>query len=269
MQKTFQRIADNQSFQSLILAVIVFVAILMGLETSPYLMERYGKLFHVLNTFIQVIFVLEVVIRIGAFSPKYQRFFSDGWNVFDFVIVAASLLPQAGPMATVARLARLLRVARLLSVSDELRLIISTMLKSIPSLGHVSMLLALLLYIYGIIGFHLLHKIDPENWGTLGLSILTLFEILTLEGWVELQNNVIGQMPWAWVFFGSYIIVAVFVVINLFIAVVLNNLESAKAEHVAEKKRNDLASLTDEGRSIRTRIDVLKQELEALERDLT
>jgi voltage-gated sodium channel len=122
----------------------------------------------VVDLVVQTVFVGEIVIRLLAHWPEIGRFFRDGWNVFDLAVVAASLLPQAGAFAMVARLARPMRVTRLISVFPELRLIVSTMLRSIPSMGHILMMLGLLLHVYGILGFYLFREHDPERWGTLG-----------------------------------------------------------------------------------------------------
>jgi len=201
-------------------------------------------------------------VRLLAYLPHPLRFFRDGWNLFDFSVAAVSLLPEAGSFATVARLARMLRVTRLVSIVPELRLIISTMLRSIPSMGHVILLLSLLLYVYGVLGFYLFHTHDPTHWGTLGKSVLTLFQILTLEGWVEIQQVVLRSRPWAWLYFASFVVVAVFVVINLFIAVVINNLEVAKAEHQAEQDRES------PHQSLLAQVEELRAQLERFERRL-
>jgi len=231
------RIANSHAFQHFILVVIVATAVLVGLETSDTLATRYATLFAWTDAIVQTIFVFEILVRILAYWPRALAFFRDGWNVFDFFVVVASLLPQAGAFAMVARLARLLRVTRLVSVFPELRLIIGTMLRSIPSMGHVIMLLGLMLYVYGILGFYLFREEDAEHWGSLGAALLTLFQMLTLEGWVEIQESVLDAYPWAWLYFGSFVFVAVFVVVNLFIAVVINNLESVKLEQLAEADR--------------------------------
>jgi len=237
--KTCRKIAENGIFQKTILAVIVANAVLMGLETAQGLMASHAALVHLLDRLVQVIFVVEVAIRLTAHWPRLGSFFRDGWNTFDFTVVALSLLPVAGPFAAVARLARVLRVTRLVTHSEELKLIIGTMLKSIPSMGHVSMLLAILLYVYGVIGWHLFHEADPSRWGDLPLAFWSLFQILTLEGWIEMHDAVKGSHPFAWVFFATYVVIAVFVVVNLFIAVVLNNLQTVQAEldRMASKKR--------------------------------
>jgi voltage-gated sodium channel len=257
-----QRVAESRGFQHVVLGVIVLTAVLVGLQTSEPLVARHGTMFEWADAVVQAIFVVEITVRLLAHWPRVAGFFRDGWNVFDFAVVVASLLPQGGAFAMVARLARLLRVTRLVSVFPELRLIVGTMLRSIPSMGHVIMLLGLLLYVYGALGFHLFRDDDPERWGTLGAALLTLFQMLTLEGWVEIQEAVLGAHPWAWLYFGSFVFVGVFVVVNLFIAVVLNNLESVKLEQAAETDRRQpqhavIATLEE----IRQRLDEVERHL--------
>ena len=229
-----RRIVDSRVFQAFIIGVIIVNAVLVGLETAPELVEQHRTLFDVLNGAIIAVFVAELSIRLVSYLPRPHRFFADGWNVFDFVIVALSLLPGGGNFATVARVARLLRVVRIVSVFPELRLIVGTMLRSLSSMTSVILLLTLVMYVYAVLGYHLFGVIDPAHWGDLGLAARALFEVLTLEGWLELQAAVLPAVPAAWLFFGSYVLLAVFIVVNLFIAVILNNLESVKAEQAAE-----------------------------------
>ena len=229
-----RRIVNSGVFQAFIIGVIVVNAVLVGLETAPELVEQHRTLFAVLNDVIIVVFVAELAIRLVSYLPRPHRFFADGWNVFDFVIVTVSLLPAGGNFATVARVARLLRVLRIVSVFPELRLIVGTMLRSLSSMTSVILLLSLVVYVYAVLGYHLFGAIDPAHWGDLGLAVRTLFEVLTLEGWLELQAVVLPAVPAAWLFFGSYVLLAVFIVVNLFIAVILNNLENVKAEQAAE-----------------------------------
>jgi voltage-gated sodium channel len=257
-----RRVAESHRFQHFILMIILITAVIVGLETSETLVAHYGWLFEVADTVVQTIFLIEIAVRLVAHWPRLGRFFQDGWNVFDLVVVVAALMPQAGGFAMVARLARLMRVTRIISAFPELRLIVSTMLRSIPSMGHILIMLGLLLYVYGVIGVYLFREYDPEHWGTLGVAFLTLFQMVTLEGWVEIQAAVLGEMPFAWVYFASFVLVAVFVVVNLFIAVVLNNLESAKIVFQAgEDQRNPKRALLES-------IEVVKAPLEELEREL-
>lgn len=264
MTSLARRISESHHFHNVVLGVIVLTAATVGLETYPALVERQAGLFIGLDWVIQTFFVLEIAIRLVACWPRPLRFFADGWNVFDFVVVAASLLPQSGTFAMVARLARLLRVTRLVAAFPELRLIVSTMLRSIPSMGHVIMMLSLLLYVYAVLGVTVFRDEDPEHWGNLGVALLTLFQMLTLEGWVEIQDRVLGPHPWAWVYFASFVLVAVFVVVNLFIAVVINNLETAKLEQQAETDRQSphhqlLRSLEDSRRHLEQLERALRQ----------
>ncbi len=231
-------IADRR-FNGFIIGVILVNAVLVGLETSEEFVGRFGDLFTALNLAISAIFVFEIGVRMISYWPRPLAFFRDSWNVFDFVIVGLSILPVGGSFATVARLARLLRVLRLVSVMPELRLIVGTMLRSISSMIGVIVLLSLVVYVYAVVGLHLFREYDPENWGTLAASVWTLFEALTLEGWLELQAGVTAEVPLAWLYFGSYILIAVFIVVNLFIAVILNNLERVKVEQAAEDMAAD------------------------------
>jgi voltage-gated sodium channel len=160
----------------------------------------------------------------------------------------------------VARLARLMRVARLLSVIPELRLLVATMLRSIPSMASIFVLLGVVLYIYAVSGVHLFRGVDPDRWGTLGASLLTLFQILTLDSWMVVMVEAQKASPYAWMYFVSFIVFAVFVVVNLFIAVVINNLDAAKEAHKrateAQKPHRTLI------RELRERLDQLERELE-------
>jgi voltage-gated sodium channel len=259
-----RRIADHPVFHHFILGVILAGAIVIGVETSATVTARYGAAIVALEMLIQTIFVAEIALRILACWPRPLAFFRNGWNVFDFVVVAASLLPQAGAFAMVARLARLMRVTRVVSSFPELRLIIATMLRSIPSMGHVIVLLNLLLYVYGVLGFHFFREADPARWGSLGAAWLTLFQMLTLEGWVDIQAAVLETHPRAWVFFSSFVFVAVFVVVNLFIAVVINNLESVKHEQQVDLDRESAHhGLLETIEAVRLRLEELERRLRA------
>lgn len=252
-------LTESKPFCVVITAAILLNAVLLGVETSQSVMARWGSALHALNWVFKGIFVAEILLRLGAYHGRYRQFFRDGWNVFDFLIVSLTTVPLGGDFANVGRVLRLLRVVRLVSVSAELRLIIGTMFRSIPSMGHVILLLSMLLYVYGIAGFYLFHEVDGQNWGTLGRSLLSLFQVVTLEGWADFQGNVLPQKPWAWLFFGSFIVVGVFIVVNLFIAVVMNNLEEARAE---EQLKADAAS--GDGELLR-RLERLKRDVSELE----
>lgn len=232
MQGTCQRIVSSRYFDSFIIGLILLNGVIIGLETSQTIYDNYHWWIFVANRVILGVFITEAVLKIVAVWPTPSRYFKNGWNVFDFSIVVFSLIPATGEFAMVARLLRLLRVVRLISTIPELRLIVSTLIRSLPSMGHVVLLMGIIFYIYGVMGFHLFHEHDPVHWGNLGLGLLTLFRIVTLEDWTDVMYEAMELHHMAWVYFVSFVILGTFVVVNLFIAVVLNNLEEAKQERL-------------------------------------
>lgn len=228
-----RRISEARWFQWGIIGVISLNAVVIGLDTSATLRADFHDFFELVNQVFLGVFVLEVIIKLVAVHPRPSRYFRDGWNLFDFTIVAISLLPATGELATLARLARLLRVLRLVSALPELRLIVATLVRSVPSMFNVICLMSIIFYIYAVAGYHLFHEVDPTHWNTLGISLITLFRIVTLEDWTDVMYAAMEHHWWAWAYFVSFVVVGTFVVINLFIAVVLNNLDEAKAERLA------------------------------------
>ena len=237
MQKASQ-FADNlvnkPYFEYTIIGLIIATGVLLGLGTFPALEREFGDLMHWGNQIILGVFVVEALLKMLAKAPRVDDYFRDGWNVFDFLVIALALVPATGDYAMIARLARLLRVLRLISAVRELRLIVAALVRSIPSVGHVMLLMSIIVYIYAIIGYQLFHAHDPMHWRSLGISVLTLFNIITLEGWTVVMDKAMQLHSWAWVYFVSYVVAATFVVINLFIAIIINNLDEAKAERLRE-----------------------------------
>ncbi len=228
MRELAERVVDSRAFRVGIIALIILNGIVIGAATSDTVVDRAGEWLRRLDDVILWIFVAEVFLKLTAVWPHPGRYFRDPWNDFDFTVVALSLIPASGQFATVARLLRLLRVMRLISAIPELRLIVSTLLRSLPSMGHVVLLMSIVFYIYGVAGYHIFHDHDPQHWGTLGLALLTLFRIVTLEDWTDVMYTAMELHPLAWIYFVSFVVVGTFVIINLFIAVVLNNLEASK-----------------------------------------
>ena len=207
---------------------------MIGLDTWDAATNRFGEGLGAANQVFLGIFVIEALIKMTAHYPRIGRYFRDGWNVFDFTIIVVSLLPSTGELATVARLARLLRVLRLVSALPELRLIVTTLIRSIPSMFNVIALLSIIFYVYAVAGYHLFHEVDPTHWRNLGIALLSLFRIVTLEDWTDIMYAAMEAHWWAWAYFVSFVVMGTFVVVNLFIAVVLNNLDEAKQERLAE-----------------------------------
>ena len=229
-----RRLVEANRFEYFIIGIILFNAALLGLGTSPAIERDYGDQLHLANNFILGIFIVEALMKMLARWPKPLSYFRDGWNIFDFTVVVLALIPTTGEFAIVTRLFRLLRVVRLISTIKDLRLIVAALVRSIPSVGHVTILMSIVVYIYAIMGYHLFHQHDPENWRDLGTSLLTLFNILTLEGWTDVMDAAMAVYPWAWVYFISFVVVGTFVVINMFIAIIINNLDEAKVDRLRE-----------------------------------
>jgi voltage-gated sodium channel len=236
MKAFARRIVEARWFEPWMIALIVFNGVLIGLETSHEVNEAYGHWLELGNDLILAVFIAEAALKIIAVAPHLRRYFGDGWNLFDFGVIVLSLVPATGEYALVARLIRVLRVLRLVSAMPQLRLIVATLVRSIPSMGHVLMLLGIVFYIYAITGFHLFHQHDEEHWGTLGSALLTLFQIVTLEGWVDVMEEALAARPWAWIYFMTFVLIGTFVVLNLFIAVVVNNLEASKVAELEALK---------------------------------
>ncbi|MDQ6954628.1 MAG: ion transporter [Mariprofundaceae bacterium] len=236
MQKIAQRIVQHDAFEYFIIAIILISAVLIGLETSPEIMASYGNWIKLGNQLVLIIFIIEAALKIYAVAPKISDYFSKGWNIFDFTIIVLALLPSTGEFAMLARLARLLRVLRLISAIPELRLIVATLLRSIPSMANIMLLMSVIFYIYAVAGQQLFHAHDPEHWDNLGISLLTLFRIVTLEDWTDVMYTAMELNPLNWIYFVSFVILGTFVVINLFIAVVINNLEEAKQESLNQMR---------------------------------
>ena len=260
-----RQVVNARAFEYTIIGVIIANSVLLGLETSSFMAQRFGDWMHLGNQVALAIFIIEALLKMTASAPRIANYFRDGWNVFDFLIIVFALVPATGQYAMIARLARLLRVLRLISAVKELRLIITALLRSIPSVGHVLMLMSIIVYIYAIVGFHLFHAHDPANWGTLGISLLTLFNIITLEGWTEVMRTAMELHPLTWIYFVSFVIVGTFVVINLFIAIIINNLDEAKIERL--KKLEQPVSREELLREIRTTRDALQRLEDRLDSD--
>ena len=229
-----QRVTNHVYFDIIVIALILINAIILGLETSTYMMDEFGTVLVFSSDVILALFIFEALLKMIAVWPKLSMYFKSGWNLFDFSIIVLSLIPATGEMAMVARLARLLRVLRLVSTIPELRLIVTTLIRSLPGMGHVVLLMSLIFYMYAVSGFHLFAEHDPQHWGSLGLSLLTLFRVVTLEDWTDLMYTAMEMNGYSWIFFVSFVVMGTFVMINLFIAVVLNSLDDAKQEQLKD-----------------------------------
>jgi voltage-gated sodium channel len=224
--KLINNLVNHHTFHNIITVVILLQAIVLALETFSEF-KSYISLFEYINTLVLTIFIIEAILKMAALYPQPYKYFKDGWNILDFFIIVISLVPFTGSFTTVARLIRLLRITRLTNRSKEMSVMVMTIVKSLPSMVNIFLLLSLLFFIYGIAGYHLFNTIDSHHWGTLPKSIITLFKILTLEGWVEIMAPVTAVNPLNGIFFVSFIIIGTFIVINIFVAIIVKKSEEA------------------------------------------
>jgi voltage-gated sodium channel len=212
-----------------ILLLIVVNAVLMGLETSTSVMAQAGGFILALDRAILAVFVLELSLRIYVHR---LAFFRDPWSLFDFAVVAVALVPASGPFA-VLRALRVLRVLRVLTIVPSMRRVVGALLSAVPGLSSIAMVLLLVFYVFGVIATHLFGTHFPDWFGTLGRSLYTLFQVMTLESWsMGISRPVMEVVPYAWAFFITFILFATFTMLNLFIAIIVNAMQTfSEQEH--------------------------------------
>jgi voltage-gated sodium channel len=216
--------------------LIVLNAAILGLETSPDLMQDWGEVMHWLDHAILGIFMAEIVVLIAARKLKY---FSDPWCVFDFIVVGIALIPASGSLS-VLRALRVLRVLRLINKVDSMRKVVSGLLSSLPGLGSVFGLIIIIFYVAAVIATNLFHQEFPDWFGNMGLSAYTLFQVMTLEGWSqEIARPIMEVFPYAWVFFVLFILIATFIIFNLFIAVIVDSITADKEQDLKDHAQFD------------------------------
>ena len=217
-----------------VVAVIVLNAIVLGMETSKPLMANYGPLILMLDRMCLAIFVIELVLKLVALGP---RFFRNGWNVFDFVIVGIALLPASQGLS-VLRALRILRVLRVISVAPRLRRVVEGFITALPGMGSVFLLMAIIFYIASVIATKLFSDNFPQWFGSLPESAYSLFQIMTLESWsMGIVRPVMEVYPYAWAFFVPFIMVTTFAVVNLLVGLIVNSMQDA--HQVEENDRTD------------------------------
>jgi voltage-gated sodium channel len=261
--KSLQRIVDSPAFTTAVVSVILANALVLGLQTYPRLEREYGGLLDALNTAFLAFFVVEIGTRIAAYGRRPWRFFLDGWNVFDFLAVALAFGPGLRENSTVLRLARLARIVRVVHLLPDVRILITAVVRSLPPLASMAILTSVILFVYGMVGWQLFGDEIPNRWGTIGEAMLTLFVMLTLEDFPVYMDEGMEIHAWSWIFFVSFILVAAFVVINVFIAIVLNSMEEAREleRRAPLPGEEDVAPVAERIMMLRTALDELEREL--------
>jgi voltage-gated sodium channel len=214
-----------------IIGVILFNAVLLGMETSGTIMGVAGPVIVALDTLCLTIFVIELTLK---FHAQRGQFWRSGWNIFDFLIVGISLMPGAQSFS-VLRALRILRLLRVVSVSPNLRRVVEGFIKALPGMGSVFLLMGMLFYIGAVMATKLFSASFPEWFGDLGNSAYSLFQIMTLESWsMGIVRPVMEIYPYAWAFFVPFIMVTTFAVVNLLVGLIVNSMQDA---HAAESNQ--------------------------------
>jgi len=258
-----KQLIERPAVQRSILLLIVINAAILGMQTSPSLVASWGELLSVLDMLILGVFVVEIAARIYVHRAA---FFRDPWSLFDFTVVAIALVPASGPFS-VLRALRVLRVLRMVTMVPSMRRVVGALLSAIPGLGSIAMVLALVFYVSAVIATGLFGAEFPEWFGNLGRSIYTLFQVMTLESWsMGIVRPLMDVFPYAWVFFIPFILIATFTMLNLFIAIIVNAMQTVTdADHEAtqatiEAAREHIeADLHEEVRALRGEIAELKE----------
>lgn len=242
LRQRIDRAVHGKAMGRFITGVILFNAVILGLETSATIMRHAGGLIIALDRICLAIFVVEIAAKLVARGP---RFFRDGWNVFDFVIVGVALMPATQGLS-VLRSLRILRLLRIVSVTPRLRRVVEGFLAALPGMASVFVLLAIFFYIFAVIATKLFGPEFPDWFGTLGRSAYSLFQIMTLDSWSSgFSRTVMQVFPWAWLFFLPFVLITAFVVMNLVIGLIVNSLQEAHqadSEHVTEAWRDQVLS---------------------------
>lgn len=251
-------------FVNVITGLILLNAVTLGLETYPVDGALLDAAIPLLDTIIVSIFVIELILKMVAYGP---RFFRGGWNWFDLIIVSISLFPDAGAF-TVLRAMRILRVFRLFSVAPEMRKVVEALMKAIPGMGAILAVLALIFYVSAVMATKLFGSTEPM-FETLGASAFTLFQVMTLEGWaMEVARPVMDVYPYAWIFFLVFIVLTAFAVLNMFIAVIVDSLQSKHFDEEEERNAKQEAEAAADRDDMQAELRAIRDELKALRTEL-
>lgn len=255
-------LVESPITQRLIIALILLNALTLGLETSERAMDMAGAWFKTLDRLVLSVFVIELLAKLLAYGLRFWR---NPWNIFDFFVVGIALVPGTGPFSVL----RVLRLLRLVSMVPKLRFIVEALFRAIPGIASIMGLLILVFYVFAIIANGLFRETHPEWFGTLGASMYTLFQVMTLESWsMGISRPVMEEHPWAWAFFVPFILIATFTVLNLFIAIIVDAMQRIHDQQVVEEKEIVTSAVQAENQSLHAEIALLNEQTQALQQRL-
>ncbi len=255
LQARFWRIRSNKVFETCVMIIIMLSALLIGAKTYD-LPPIVNTIITISDYAITLFFVTEITVRFLGEEHK-RRFFLNGWNVFDTIIVIASLVPvQDSELAVIGRLIRIFRVLRMVSIIPELRILLNSLIKALPQLGYVIALMFIIFYIYAAIGTTFFETINPVLWGDISISMLTLFRVMTFEDWTDVMYETMAVYPLSWSYYLTFIFLTAFAFLNMVIGIVVNVLEKEHAREAAEAAANEptVQDLMDEIKSLKAMV---------------
>ncbi len=265
MLERLKAVVESTRTQHFITAVIVLNAITLGLETSAEMMAAFGPVLSAIDHLALLIFVVELTAKIFVHR---LRFFTSGWNWFDFVIVGISLVPGAGNLS-VLRALRILRALRLFSVVPRLRAVVQALLDAIPSMVSILVVLLLVYYVTAVLATKLFGLEFPEWFGTIGRSMYSLFEIMTFDNWSSgIVRPVMARHPWAWLFFLPFIVITSFAVLNLFIAIIVSTMQAQHEAELQRERRDERTEWLAGNTELVQEITALRRQVAALQTQL-
>ncbi|MBB6454924.1 voltage-gated sodium channel [Salirhabdus euzebyi] len=244
----------HKYFNVFITTLIIINAILIGLETYPTIYEPNRSMFLIADYIILFIFVVEVLLKLWVYK---MSFFKNSWNNFDFLIIVGSVVLYSTPFVSVLRIFRVLRVMRTISSVPSLRRIVSALFMAIPTIGSVVVLMSIIFYVYAVIGTSFFAGVSPEYFGNIQLTLITLFQVFTLESWASgVFRPVFSEIGWSWLYFVSFIVIATFIMINLIVGEIVNNAQKLSEE--IEKETDNIKEDTIEIRELKNEVRELK-----------
>ena len=258
-----QQFRDSRWFSNLTTIIIIGYASILGFKTLDNVDTNYALFLKIVDYFVTVYFIFELAIKMVS-EKKLTNFFKSGWNLFDFIIVVITLLPlESSSYAAIARLMRVFRILRLFTARPELKAIIDMLIKAIPAIIDIVILMFIIFYIYAIVGNFFFDELESGLWKDFLVSMLTLFRILTFEDWTDVMYEAMEVYPWAWAYFISFIIIAAFVFFNLFVAVIIGEMQKLQEADMKEEIHQDslkLDILLEEMKSLREEVNSLRKD---------
>ncbi|WP_027849132.1 ion transporter [Marinospirillum minutulum] len=264
LRKQLEKIRKNKLFELTVISIIIISALLIGAKTYEEA-SRFDRVIYWLDWGVTAFFLVEIIIRLLS-ERRFINFFKKGWNIFDFIIVTASLIPMDySEMVLLARLLRVFRVLRLVSMVPELRILLSALVKSLPRMGYVALLMFIIFYIYGAIGSFLFHEVNEKLWGNISLAMLTLFQVATFESWATaVLYPTMEHFPYSWIYFLTFIFLNAFVFLNMMIGIVLDVMQKESALYEIETGEGEAAEI----HWMRENMETLRQQMDRIEAKL-